>query len=188
MAATSAAMAAHSQQEPQQQQQHGPRSTVQLKAVDISEESFRPFGQLIGPTDDGKEYDGEDAQLEGLGEGQPRFYIMRLPRRGRTFERITYHAQVTQCLGCLQPASPWFLVVSRPTLSVAQHPRQQDLTAFRIPHGVFVKLHKGTWHAGPLFDAPSADFYNLELADTNVVDHNTYEYGQEEGLCFEVVD
>lgn len=27
---------------------------------------------------------------------------MRLPRRGRTFERITYHAQVTQCLGCLQ--------------------------------------------------------------------------------------
>lgn len=73
MAATSAAMAAHSQQEPQQQQQHGPRRTVQLKAVDISEESFRPFGQLIGPTDDGKEYDGEDAQLEGLGEGQPRW-------------------------------------------------------------------------------------------------------------------
>lgn len=31
-----------------------------------------------------------------------RFYIMRLPRRGRTFERITYHAKVTQCLGGLQ--------------------------------------------------------------------------------------
>lgn len=25
---------------------------------------------------------------------------------------------------------------------------QADLAAFRIPHGVFVKLHKGTWHAG----------------------------------------
>lgn len=25
---------------------------------------------------------------------------------------------------------------------------EQDLCAFRIPHGVFVKLHEGTWHAG----------------------------------------
>ena len=31
------------------------------------------------------------------------------------------------------------------------------------------------------------DFYNLELADTNVVDHNTHDY-QEEGLVYEVVD
>ena len=31
-----------------------------------------------------------------------RFYIMRLPRRGRRFERITFHARVTQCLGGLQ--------------------------------------------------------------------------------------
>ena len=48
---------------------------------------------------------------------------------------------------------------------------------FRIPHGVFVKLHQGTWHAGPLFDeAEYMDFYNLELADTNVADHNTHCY------------
>lgn len=175
------------QQVPAEQQQQQQRHVVQLKAVDITEENFKPFGQLIGPTDDGKEFDGEDAQLE-LDQGQPRFYIMRLPRRGRTFERITYHAKVTQCLGGLQPASPWFLVVARPTLSVQRHPAQADLTAFRIPHGVFVKMHKGTWHAGPLFDAPSADFYNLELSDTNVVDHNTHDYGEQEGLAFEVAD
>ena len=31
--------------------------------------------------------------------------------------------------------------------------------------------------AGPLFDAgPTMDFYNLELKDTNVVDHNTHDY------------
>lgn len=48
----------------------------------------------------------------------------------------------------VQPVSPWFLVVARPTLSVESYPQQQDLAAFRIPHGVFVKLHKGTWHAG----------------------------------------
>ncbi|PSC74878.1 ureidoglycolate hydrolase [Micractinium conductrix] len=133
-------------------------------------------------------FDQGDAQLD-LSAGQPRFYIMRLPRRGRRFERITYHARVTQCLGVLQPASPWFMVVAAPTLSVERYPQQANLAAFRIPHGVFVKLHKGTWHAGPLFDGGGpVDFYNLELSDTNVTDHNTHDYGRAEGLAFEVSD
>lgn len=137
----------------------------------------------------------------------------------------------------LQPAAPWYLVVARPTLSVAAYPRQEDLTAFRIPPGVFVKLHKGTWHAGargshgrrgcqlaglaagwaghphpssgttsaatsspepshtvpcippgPLFDGESASFYNLELADTNVTDHNTHDYSEAGGQEYEVID
>lgn len=54
---------------------------------------------------------------------------------------------------------------------------------FRIPHGVFVKLERGTWHAGPLFDGDGMDFYNLELADTNVVDHNAHDYTSE-GISF----
>ena len=29
--------------------------------------------------------------------------------------------------------------------------------------GVGLKLHVGTWHAGPLFDAPQMDFLNLEV-------------------------
>ena len=42
--------------------------------------------------------------------------------------------------------------------------------------GVFIKLHCGTWHAGPLFDTPTQmDFANLELSDTNVTDFNCYE-------------
>lgn len=137
---------------------------------------------------------------------------------------------------------------------MAAHPRVDDLVAFRIPHGVFVRLHKGTWHAGaparacgaagqgdmgargvarpaaltlavpciplgrrsqpgaaglgtrapclprpsapppppsragPLFDGPQADFYNLELSDTNVVDHNTHDYKAAEALEYEVAD
>jgi hypothetical protein len=31
------------------------------------------------------------------------------------------------------------------------------------------------------------DFYNLELSDTNVVDHNTHDYRMD-GIDFEVVD
>jgi hypothetical protein len=39
--------------------------------------------------------------------------------------------------------------------------------------GTFIKMHTGTWHAGPLFTSPAhIDFYNLELSETNVTDHN----------------
>ena len=35
-----------------------------------------------------------------------RFYIMELPRRGLSFDRITYHERVTQCLGATGER-PW---------------------------------------------------------------------------------
>ena len=58
--------------------------------------------QVVGTSEDGKVFDGEDAQLV-LDKGTPRFYIMRLPKRGLRFHRITYHQQCTQCLGGLSP-------------------------------------------------------------------------------------
>lgn len=71
----------------------------------------------------------------------------------------------------------WFLAVAKPTFSVEQYPTLDDLVVFRIPPGVSIKLDAGTWHAGPLFDESEfMDFYNLELSDTNVVDHNTHVY------------
>lgn len=73
---------------------------------------------------------------------------MDLPRRGLTFSRITYHAEVTQCLGGLNPPQPWYIVVAAPTGSVAEYPKQQDLTAFKVPHGTAIKFKQGTWHAG----------------------------------------
>ncbi|MEW5310910.1 MAG: hypothetical protein WDW38_002664 [Sanguina aurantia] len=160
----------------------------QLKAVPLTADAFRPFGQVVGFSDDGKVYDKNDAQLV-LDKGTPRFYIMRLPRRGYTFHRITYHKQVTQCLGALSPVTHWYMAVAQATANVQDYPTEQDLTVFRIPHGVFVKMNPGTWHAGPLFDeAPHMDFYNLELKDTNVVDHNTHDYLAANGCRMEIVD
>jgi hypothetical protein len=103
---------------------------------------------------------------------------------------------------------------------------------------VVLKLERGTWHAGPLFDGTAAaadaalgaappddtaaaehvagpriatqeaaqgaacraggdaaggdaagdfmDFVNLELSDTNVVDHNTHDYASAQGWRFVV--
>ena len=111
---------------------------------------------------------------------------MRIPKRGLTFDRITYHDKVTQCLGGLG-AEDWYLVVSAPSGSVENAPTEQDLHAFKIQHGQFVKLHQGTWHAGPLFDnANQMDFYNLELSDTNQTDHNTHVYSLRNQMQFTV--
>jgi len=43
----------------------------------------------------------------------------------------------------------------------------------KVQPGEAVKLHQGTWHAGPFFLTPTALFFNLELSDTNLIDHNS---------------
>ena len=160
-----------------------PLKSQKLPALDITEKNFREYGQLILPTPDGKVFDQEDAQLD-LASGTPRFYIMSLKHRGRKFHRITRHVQCTQCLGSLA-AKDWFLAVAPPNQE--QIPDIEQLSAFRISGHCFLKLALGTWHAGPYFDDETADFYNLELSNTNMVDHFTYDFQQAQGLTFEIV-
>eukprot|EP00958_Prasinococcus_capsulatus_P016284 scaffold1789_cov375-Prasinococcus_capsulatus_cf.AAC.22 len=65
--------------------------------------------------------------------------------------------------------------------------RADDIKVFRVERGVFVKFDAATWHAGPLFEgAEDMDFYNLELADTNVVDHNTHVFSEQDNVVFQV--
>ncbi|HIK56435.1 MAG TPA: ureidoglycolate lyase [Synechococcales cyanobacterium M55_K2018_004] len=159
-------------------------SVRSLPLQPITPENFRPYGQVITASVDGKPFDQEDAQLV-LDRGTPRFYIMRLRQRGRQFWRITRHQHCTQCLGSLE-GKEWFLGVAPP--SQAAKPELGAIAAFRIPGNCFVKLHLGTWHAGPYFDFDYVDFYNLELADTNVVDHETCDLSSLYGITFTMVD
>jgi ureidoglycolate hydrolase len=144
--------------------------------------AFAPFGQVILPAEDGLPFGPDDAQLD-LAAGTPRFYAMRLHRRPGRFDRITRHHRVTQCLGSMMGV-PWRLAVAPPSRA-SDAPDPDAIRAFAVPGDRFVKLHAGTWHAGPYFDAPHADFYNLELADTNVVDHDTCRLAERFGLAFE---
>jgi ureidoglycolate hydrolase len=158
-------------------------SSIQtLSAQIVTPETFRPFGQVIAASEDGKEFDQEDAQL-CLSEGTPRFYIMRLHQRGKTFSKITRHQRCTQCLGALE-GKEWLIAVAPP--SAASSPDPAAITAFRIPGNCFIKLAVGTWHAGPYFDQDQVDFYNLELSDTNVTDHDTCDLETHYGLKFEI--
>lgn len=47
----------------------------QLRPQLITPENFRPYGQVIFPSQDGKPFGADDAQLI-LDRGTPRFYIM----------------------------------------------------------------------------------------------------------------
>ncbi|CAD7705295.1 unnamed protein product [Ostreobium quekettii] len=155
---------------------------IKLNVTPLTPETFRPFGQVIGATEDGKQFDSTDAQLV-LDKGTPRFYIMRIPRRGLSFDNITFHQDVTQCLGAVTH-KPWYMAVAAP--GVSPYPSEADISVFRVPPTVFLKLECGTWHAGPLFaDSEFMDFYNLELADTNIVDHHTHRYA-EDCISFEI--
>ena len=155
----------------------------QLRAEWISTETFQPYGQLITSSEDGKLYDATDAQLN-LANGIPRFYIMRLHKRGRKFHKITRHLQCTQCLGSLE-GKDWLIAVAPP--SETEKPDIDKIQAFQVPGNCFIKLEIGTWHAGPYFDYDVVDFYNLELSDTNVVDHFTHDFLKNEYLEFEIV-
>lgn len=159
------------------------QATLQtIPAESITKEAFAPYGDLVLPSQDGKSNDETEAQLD-LTQGQPRFYIMQLQRRGRQFHRITRHQLCTQCLGSLE-GKTWLLAVAPP--SEDSKPNTQQLKAFQIPGNCFVKLHKGTWHAGPYFDDDVINFYNLELTDTNEVDHFSYDFLEQENLIWEI--
>ena len=144
-----------------------------LKVRAITSENFQQYGQVIWANEDGKPYSSEDAQLN-LSRGIPRFYVMRLHNQGRTFDRITRHLSCTQCLGSME-GKEWLLAVAPPNNlhDTQAKPLLKEVEAFCIPGNCFIKLHVGTWHAGPYFDAEFIDFYNLELSDTNTVDHYT---------------
>ena len=156
----------------------------QLPIKSITPELFQPYGQVITPSADGKLYDRTDAQLN-LQNGIPRFYIMRLHKQGRKFHNITRHIQCTQCLGSLA-GKDWLIAVAPP--SPNNQPEIEKIAAFRIPGDCFIKLEIGTWHAGPYFDHETVDFYNLELSDTNQIDHFTHNFITNQNLEFQFID
>ncbi|XP_077217084.1 uncharacterized protein LOC143851509 [Tasmannia lanceolata] len=182
------------------------RKMVKLKTIEATPASFQAFGQVIEVSPDGQQFGPHDAQLE-LHRGTPRFYIMHLEDRELKFSKITHHASVTQCLGSVG-CHEWYLGVAKASLvdenkisgdtsrktvqSSCGHyyvpPDPDEVCVFRIVGPKFLKLNIGTWHAGPLFKTKTMDFYNLELNDTNVVDHTTHNFVKEDGVVFIVDD
>lgn len=158
------------------------------QATTATRENFAPYGDLVSVAPDGENWSTDkDAALDGFdgSRGFPRLYLMQLHGpRPLQYDRITHHANVTQCLGAASATEDFYLAVHAPTLRDADTaggadggaapPDPAQICVFRVAPHTFVKLHKGTWHAGPLWgDDPTRVFFNLELHDTNEVDHHS---------------
>ncbi|XP_065869999.1 uncharacterized protein [Euphorbia lathyris] len=177
-------------------------ASINLKSIEATPESFKEYGQVIEASADGEEFGPQDAQLD-LSLGIPRFYIMHLENRPLEFSTITHHASVTQCLGSIG-GDEWYLGLAKPSIvkwnetkgddkivqSRSGHlyvpPAVEEVKVFKISGPKFVKLDRGTWHAGPMFKADSMDFYNLELSNTNVVDHTTHNFKNINKVVFSI--
>jgi ureidoglycolate hydrolase len=156
-------------------------SARELPAPPISAAAFAPFGALIEPTPDGAPLPAVDRALD-LSGGRPRFYIMALTNRGLGVSSLNRHSAATQVLASASGES-WLLAVAPPD-EAATAPDPEAIRAFTIPGGVGVLLTRGTWHAGPYFEPHAMSFFNLELDDTNEVDHFTCDLEASFGLTF----
>ena len=148
-----------------------------IRARDLTDEAFAPYGDIIKPRMSGEQFDhthSYDPSKEQthvklvMTNGVPTLRIMNQRLRGLTFSKMARHRRVSQCLGSLQ-GKEWYMAVAAPTNDDSR-PRLEDIAAFRIPGDSIIKLHVGTWHAGPHFKHQECLFLNLENEDTNTRD------------------
>ena len=154
-----------------------------ILAEPLQDDDFAPFGVVIRPTADGTPAGPIDRVLD-LNQGRPRFYILALTARSLVVKAITRHHQTTQALASVGGAE-WFLLVAPPDPD-SDRPAIEALRAFRIPGDVAILMKRGTWHAGPYFLTDTMNFFNLELEDTNIVDHDTCNLVANFGKTFEI--
>ncbi|SRR5258708_3633073 len=157
------------------------RRIVELPVQPLTAEAFKPFGQVLEPTLDGRLFGPDDAQLD-INRGIPRFYILSLKARPAAFRYITRHIRVTQCLASCG-GKPWLIAVAPPNDpdNPQAKPDPDRIVAFHVPATLGIKLERSTWHAGPFFSG-NADFFNLELSDTNQNDHYPVYLDKEFGI------
>ena len=153
-----------------------PKTLFSVQAQPLTDGAFAPYGDIIKPRLSGEQFDrsnpynaaNEQTHVELMvTNGDPVLRIMHQQHRGMIFSKMARHRRVSQCLGSLQ-GKHWFMAVAAPTKNDA--PRLEDVAAFRIPGDRIIKLHVGTWHAGPHFTHEECLFLNLENEDTNTID------------------
>ena len=152
--------------------------TALLQPVDANDPRFAACGTLLTPQEDPARFGAQDAELAFAPDDHPRFYVMRLRRRLPQVSAMTCHRRVSQCLGSAD-AQPFWMVVAQPGEVIDE----QGLLLVKLQPGEGVKLHPGTWHAGPYFSNSTGLFFNLELRMTNENDHNATSLEQPRSLA-----
>lgn len=154
---------------------------LRIPVRELDDKAFAPCGDIIWPRAaggqfDNNPYDPEESAGEAaltLTNGVPRLWIMQLGGPRLSFKNLARHRRVSQCLGSLH-GKPWFIAVAPPgDPADGARPDLARLIAFRVAGDCVIKLHVGTWHAGPLFADAECLFFNLENLDTNKRDFDS---------------
>lgn len=157
------------------------RPSERIAVQRLEDKTFAPCGEIIWPRRAGGQFDNNPYDPEaGPGEatltltnGVPRLWLMQLAGPRLTFGNLARHRRVSQCLGAMHDKE-WFIAVAPPgDLADGARPDVARLIAFCVPGNCVIKLHVGTWHAGPLFTHDESLFFNLENLDTNKRDFDT---------------
>ena len=154
-----------------------------LRTVTVTKENFAPYGDIMYPYDDCDlpMKDGETPAFtfppeDGNKGNLPLLWMMRLRDMGLVFDTINRHQRVTQAFGVVSD-DDWYMGFAPPSEpgAAGMDFDPSSIVGFRIPPKVMVKLHCGTWHAGPYFARPgSMTFFNLECRATNEEDKDDY--------------
>jgi len=137
----------------------------ELRVEPLTEEAFRPFGQVIEAKDRAPDFRGASG-TQGWAidyqAGRTRVMLLQTPYLGLGFKTMERHFELTQVFIPLG-GSPAVLAVAAPTDpgDRAACPRPDDVRAFLLDGTKGYALGKGTWH--------SLDRFPLSPPDTRFV-------------------
>lgn len=138
---------------------------VPISVEPLTEERFRPFGDLISATDRPVDFHGinsEGWKTNFEVDGPPVIMFLRSGNEGLRFTRLERHFGVTQTFIPLGQV-PAVVAVGAPTdpSDPAAIPAPEEIRGFLIDGSVGYVLKRGTWH--------SLDRYPLSPASSDIV-------------------
>jgi ureidoglycolate lyase len=148
------------------------QTITRLRVEPLTEESFRPFGQIIGESGAAPDFRGEQGTLGWSIDwrgGRAKISYLRTPYQGLRFRKLERHLDLTQAFIPMGGASA-IVAVAAPTDPGNRDavPPPDTVRAFLLDGSVGYALHKGTWH--------SLDRFAVAAPDTRwviITDHET---------------
>lgn len=135
--------------------------TVYIPVERLTEESFRPFGELVGTADREPDFRGITSvgwKADFAVDGPPMIMLLSSRSEGLRFRRLERHFGVTQTFIPLGGA-PAVVAVAAPTdPDPGAIPAPEDVRGFLIDGSAGYVLKRGTWHSldrYPLMDQAS---------------------------------
>jgi ureidoglycolate hydrolase len=147
---------------------------VRLRVLEMTRESFSPYGVLI---------DSRGTVEIDLGEGRPALTGTTSERRTLRFEFMARHKRTMQVFSPLA-SSQSIIAVAPPSDSAA--PDVDQIAAFLVNGRLPYAYHKGTWHTPPFAVGDWASYLVVDRAGTLDDDYELVDLKVAHNKVFEI--